>query len=230
MHDLTRPALLLLLGAAPIAAPTTLRQVRCLDHTYDYQLYTPAASAPLPAILLLHGAGGRSSDLLDTFQPLAAREHIALIAPQIPRELWFEKVAPAVFRCLVEDAKHAVPLDAQRIYLFGYSMGGYLTYDAAMFASTYFAGAGVYAAAIADEYYAIVDSAARKIPVAIYIGSRDQYYSLDQVRRTRDLLTSHGFPVHYLEFPGQDHRFAPVGAQVSADAWSWLSAFTLPSH
>ena len=134
-----------------------------------------------------------------------------------------------MFHCLVQDAKGAVALDAQRIYLFGYSMGGYLAYDGAMFASTYFAGAGIYAAAIADDYSAIVDSAARKIPIAIYIGSRDQYFSLEQVRRTRDLLTRHGFPVRYLELTGQDHGFAPVAAQVSADAWHYLSAFTLPS-
>ncbi len=222
-----RPLLLLAACAAAASAQTT-RDVRCVDHDFHYQVYSPDARSALPAILLLHGAGGTSSDLLDVFLPLATREHVVLVAPQIPRETWFEDVAPAVFRCLVEDARRTAAIDPRRIYLFGYSMGGYLAFDGAMLASGYFAGAGVYGAAIADDYVSIVDRADRRIPIAIYIGTRDQFYPLDLVRRTRDLLTRRGFPVRYREFPGQDHGFAPVADQVVGDAWRFLAPFALP--
>ena len=212
--------------ATSLGAQSTTRHLRCLDRNYDYQLFSPDSpgTSRVPAILLLHGAGGTGAEFLQAWRALAVRHQVALIAPQIPRTSWFEPIAPAVFRCIVEDAKRSSSLDPARIYVFGYSMGGYLAFDAAMLDSRYFAGAGVYAAAIADDFASIVDSAQRKIPLALYIGTRDQFYSTSQVRRTRDLLPSHGFPVHYLELEGQDHSFDPVAERVTADAWRYLSA------
>lgn len=203
------------------------RSVMCGGRSYNYLLFTPNAHERLPAILLLHGAGGQASDMLDVWKSLAGRDHIVLIAPQLPRELWFEQEAPAVFRCIVADAERAVSIDSARVYLFGYSMGGYLAFDGAMFDSDLFAGTGVYAAAINADYDAIVDSARRKMPIAIYIGDHDQFFSLDQVRRTRALLESHGFQVRYTELAHQDHAYAPVSDRVNADAWAYLSAFRL---
>ena len=165
--------------------------------------------------------------MVDVWQALAAREQLVLIAPQIPRVLAFEAKAPAVFRCIVADAERAVSIDTRRVYLFGYSMGGYLTYDGAMFDSDLFAAAGVYAAVINPDYYAIVDSAQRKIPLAIYIGDHDRWNSIAQARDTRDLLERHGFPVRYTELPGQDHAYSPVSDRINADAWAYLSSFQL---
>ncbi|HEY0776624.1 MAG TPA: alpha/beta fold hydrolase [Gemmatirosa sp.] len=203
------------------------RRVRCGEASYDYAVYTPDARTPLPAVLLLHGAHGRAADLLDAWRPLAARERIALVAPQLPSTAAFEAVAPMVFRCVVHDAERAVAVDAGRVYLFGYSMGGYLAFDGGLLASDTFAGTAVYAAAIADDYTALVDSAARRRPFALYIGDRDPFYSVAQVRRTRDLLTAHGFPVRYVEIPDQDHGYAPVATRVNADAWAYLRPYRL---
>lgn len=212
---------------ADSAQPDQTRHVSCGDRSYEYALFSPDAHAPLPAIMLLHGAGGRNSEMMGAWKSLALREHVVLIAPQLPRELWFEQAAPSVFRCVVADAERVVSVDAKRVYLFGYSMGGYLTFDGAMFDSDLFAAAGVYAAAINQDYDSIVDSAQRKIPIAIYIGDQDQYFSLAQTRRTRALLESHGFPVRYTELAGQDHAYAPVSERVNDDAWAYLSGFRL---
>ena len=63
-------------GAASIAtaaAPPAdqARQVTCSQRTYEYELFTPDARQALPAIVLLHGAGGRSSDMMSLWRPLA---------------------------------------------------------------------------------------------------------------------------------------------------------------
>jgi dienelactone hydrolase len=167
--------------------------------------------------------------MMSVWKSLAAREHVVLIAPQLPRDLAFEPLAPSVFRCVVADAEQVVSVDKQRVYLFGYSMGGYLAFDGAMFDSDLFAAAGVYAAAINPDYYAIVDSAQRKIPIAIYIGDHDPYFPIAQARGTRTLLEGHGFPVRYTELPGQNHAYAPVSDRVNDDAWAYLSTFRLSS-
>lgn len=205
------------------------RHVSCGGKEYEYALSSPDSHTPLAAILLLHGAGGQSSDMMSVWKSLAAREHVVLIAPQLPRDLAFEALAPSVFRCVVADAERVVSVDTHRVYLFGYSMGGYLAFDGAMFDSDLFAAAGVYAAAINPDYYAIVDSAQRKIPIAIYIGDRDPYFPIAQARGTRTLLENHGFPVRYTELPGQNHAYAPVSDRVNDDAWAYLSSFHLSS-
>ena len=206
------------------------RHVTCLGTRYEYQLESPAGEGLRPAILLLHGAGGAGSDMLDLWRSLAARERVVLIAPDVPRDLAFEAIAPAVFRCLTEDARAHASIDDRRVYLFGYSMGGYLALDGAMYASDIFAAVGVYAAAIAEEYEGIIEHAARRVPIALYIGDRDRFYSTAQVRRTHDLLASRGFPVRLLVLPNQDHGYGGVSSRINEDAWSYLSSFTLPEH
>jgi poly(3-hydroxybutyrate) depolymerase len=91
--------------------------------------------------------------MLEAWKSLAKKEGITLIAPALPRVAAFEEVAPEVFRCIVEDAKKITPLDPQRIYIFGHSMGGYPGYDRAMLQSNYFAAAAIHAMGISEDYY-----------------------------------------------------------------------------
>ena len=212
-------------SGSPAKVPRT---VLCEGASYRYLLVSPPGNRPKPAILLLHGAGGQASDLLAFWEPFALSNGIALIAPQLPREEAFESAAPAVFRCVVEDAKTVVPVDPRRIYVFGHSMGGYLAYDAAMFESEYFAAVAVHAAAIADGYTGILSRAKRRIPIAIFIGDRDTLVALDGVRRTRDLLVREGFPVEFEELKGHDHDYGALADRINRDAWRFLEAHPLP--
>lgn len=176
----------------------------------------------MPAVLLLHGAGDSPEPMLEAWRKLATAEGIVLIAPALPRDERFEPMAPAVFECVVEDAKKAAAIDPARVYLFGNSMGGYLTYDAAMLRSEYFAAAAVHAMQISPEYDWIVGRAGRKMGIAIYIGDRDPLVPLAGVRRTRDLLKGKGFDVHYVELRGHDHDYYAVNDTVNRDVWAFF--------
>ena len=205
-----------------------MRTAPCEGATYRYLLLAPQFSRPKPALLLLHGAGGHAQDLLIPWQSFAETHDLVLIAPELPRDRAFEKVAPAVFRCVVEDARKAVSLDPKRLYVLGNSMGGYLAYDAAMFESEYFAAVAVHAAAIAPEYDGILAKASRKTPIAIFIGDRDPLVPLGPVRRTRDLLKSAGFPVEYEEIEGHDHQYELAADRINREAWRFFEAHPLP--
>ena len=61
----------------------------------------------------------------------------------------------------------------------------------------------------------------------MYMGDHDQFSTLAQARRTRDLLLKNNFPLHYVELPNQDHNFAIAAPKVEPDAWKYLSQFTL---
>jgi poly(3-hydroxybutyrate) depolymerase len=198
---LTWCALVALLPACSRASDVASKQVQCDAQKYHYVLFSPAKNGerdPLPAILLLHGAGDDPSNFLDAWKHFAGRNRIVLVAPELPREEKFEPVAPKVFRCVMDDAKQFASIDSRRVYVFGHSMGGYLGYDAAMFDSEYFAAVAIHAMFIADQYKSILANATRKTPIAIYSGDHDELVPIEKVRQTRDTDES--------RFPGPIHR------------------------
>lgn len=207
---------------------TSEHKVSCAGRTYHYLLYQPAtedspAEMRWPALLLLHGANGEPEPMLEAWKKLASQRGIILIAPEIPSERWFEPLAPAVFRCEAEDAEKLAPIDAARVSVFGYSMGGYLAYDAAMYESEFFAAVVVLSMGIAPYYDGIVAHATRKMPLAIYTGDSDQLVDVRNVRRTVEMLKQAGFSVHYVELKGHDHEYLPASDKINADAWNFLS-------
>jgi poly(3-hydroxybutyrate) depolymerase len=220
--------LLPVLTGTAVASDVVSRAAQCSGRDQVYLYYSPDKDHPLPAVVLLHGAGDKPSNMVDAWKGFARRQKIVLLAPELPRDPKFEDAAPRIFRCVVEDAKKFVGIDARRVYLFGNSMGGYLAFDGAMFESNYFAAIAVHANRIADEYASIVTHAERKIPVAIYIGDNDQFFSQDSVRKTRDLLRKAGFPVHYVELENHDHNYYALADDINSDAWKFLKDKRLP--
>jgi poly(3-hydroxybutyrate) depolymerase len=210
------------------AGDVTAHVAHCKAGESKYLLYRPERAEAMPALLLLHGAGDRPGPMIDSWKGLAESEQIVLIAPELPLDPKFEEIAVAIFSCDVGDAGKNAPINARRVYVFGHSMGGYLAYDAAMLGSGVFAAVAVHAMRIADEYEWIVGKAARKTPVAIYIGDLDQFVALRGVRKTRDLLKKSGFPAHYVELQGHDHNYYSLSEQINSDAWDFLRKVELP--
>src|ERR1035441_1092287 len=141
------------LSLPALASDFTRHAIRCDHRDMEYLAYVPAEAAnqPLPVLLLLHGAGDQAEHFAQAWKSLARKKQIVLIAPQLPRDPTLEPHIPKILPCLVDDVRKQANLDSRRIYLFGYSMGGYLAYDGALFDSDYFAAAVIHALGIADE-------------------------------------------------------------------------------
>jgi predicted esterase len=73
-----------------------------------------------------------------------------------------------------------------------------------------------------------VQRAARKIPLYISIGDRDQIVSLEQVRKTRDLLRKSGFHVQYQEISNHSHNYYEISGEINSDVWRFLEGYRLP--
>ncbi|HXM63151.1 MAG TPA: dienelactone hydrolase family protein [Terriglobales bacterium] len=219
------------LSCSCFASVSGSKNIRCghSDAQQKYLYYSPDPKAFLPVIVLLHGAGDHPENMLVAWKDLATTQRITLLAPELPRDPKFEDAAPAVFRCVVEDAADFVHVDPWRVYLFGNSMGGYLAFDGAMFQSQYFAAIAVHANRIDEEYAGIVKQATRKMPIAIYIGDHDQFFPVESVRKTRDLLLKEGFPVHYVELDHHDHNYYARAEEINVDAWRFLQEQSLPA-
>jgi len=226
---------LFLLSSIFLSSDTSLattpapHSVHCGTRQMEYRLFVPTTgSGPLPALLLLHGAGDRAENFIQAWEHFAQEKKIVLVAPQLPREESFEPEAPRIFLCIMEDAAKFASVDSHRVYLFGHSMGGYLAYDGAMLDSGFFAAGAIHAMGIADEYNWIVQRATRKIPIAIYIGTQDQLVSITQVRKTEAFLRKAGFPLHYQEMPGHDHNYYDLSDVINRDAWRFMEGYRTP--
>jgi predicted esterase len=203
------------------------RQVQFQQVVYSFYVFVPSSfnrADEMPAILLIHGGGGNGPDLIQTWKNFAEQNGIILVGPTLPLGGTFETtVVPQLYPMIMNAAGGEWPIDANRIYVFGVSAGGYTVFDACMFDSEYFAGGGVFAAVITPDFDWIVQRAVRKIPIAIYIGDHDEFFSVSQAQETRDLLAANGFPVQLTIFPNLDHDYDAVADIVNTNVWNFFS-------
>jgi poly(3-hydroxybutyrate) depolymerase len=70
---------------------------RCGALEQAYLYYSPDKDHPLPAVMLLHGAGDRAGNMVDAWKRFAEKQKIVLLAPELPRDPKFEDAAPVFF-------------------------------------------------------------------------------------------------------------------------------------
>lgn len=196
-----------------------------------YHVFAPQRTAELaPLLVLLHGSFQKGQGLLDAWTELASDNGIVLVAPDALDWRWWRirYDGPGFVHAVVEAVASRHRVDRQRIYLFGISGGAVHALTLAMLESEYFAAAAVFAGSWRDKKsYLALDAARRKIPVAIHIGDRDQFFSLDSVRRTEAALRKAGHPVTVHVIRRQDHSYADVASRVNREAWEFLSTVVL---
>ena len=99
----------------------------------------------------------------------------------------------------------------------------------AMLESEFFAAAAIHAGAVSSDYLSVFDAATRKIPMAIYIGTRDQFYPIDVVRGVHGALEKRGFDLLYKEMPDHDHNYKAVAGEINKEIWDFFAGHPLPA-
>ena len=214
------------LTALAAAKPKPLKQSITSDgkeRTY-YLLVPDNISEPRPLILLLHGSGHVGMSLIDEWKDLAAKEGIILAAPDsTDRSRWSSPIdGPDFLHDVVEAVKSKYPVNGKRVYLFGHSAGAIFGLYMAVMESEYFAAAGVHAGALQEDSYRLMEQAPRKIPIGIWVGTKDSFFALDVVRSTRDALNARGFQAQLSELPGHDHNYYAVSREVNKAVWEFF--------
>jgi poly(3-hydroxybutyrate) depolymerase len=194
---------------------------------HTYYLYVPekAEPGPAPLLVLLHGSGRNGMSLVDPWLPFAKSEGVVLVAPDAsdPQAWRFPQEGPDFFHDLIETVAAAHKnVDTRRVYVFGHSAGAIQGLDLGVLEPDYFAAVAVHAGVVSPEMVPLLDRPTRKIPLAIWIGTKDPLFPLDAVRRSRDLLTQHGFPVQFTEIPNHTHDYYSTSAQTNREVWAFL--------
>ncbi len=186
------------------------------------------SGTPAPLIVLLHGSGHNGLSLVDPWKDLAAKEGIILVGPDSMDPLrWASPVdGPDFLRDVVENVKSKYPVNPRRVYLFGHSGGAVFALYMSLFESQYFAATAIHAGALHRRDPAI-DLAKRKTPIALFVGTRDRLFPLEDVRGTRDDLNKQGFAVELTEVPGHDHNYYDLASKINQSAWEFLKKHQL---
>ncbi len=198
----------------------------------SFCLFRPdPSSAPAPLVVLLHGSGGTGALMVQRWHALAAQEHLVLAAPDSLHSAdgWnIRDDGPGFVHAVIAAAAERHPVDFRRIYLFGQSGGAVYALTLGMLESEYFAAVAFHAGGWrhAAEYRATA-YARRKIPVAMFVGDQDEYFSLDSVRATERVLREQGFPAELHTLPGRRHAYADVPDDFHDTVWRFLQANSL---
>lgn len=182
--------------------------------------YSPGAGTR-PAILILHGSGGRLRGI-DPFAQQAAGfgVHVFIVryfertghnwvaAGQIQANflVWMETLADAISYTVEQPG-----VDQRRIGLLGFSLGAYLalalaTRDSRIIAVAEFFGG------LAEPFAA---DAAKLPPVLVLHGEQDPVVPVEEARRLQRLLEQNRIPHEIKIYPGQGHHFTGL-AQIDA--------------
>jgi predicted peptidase len=203
------------------------RAVRVDGGEHRFQVYVPRgyrASARLPVILALHGAGERGVDgILQTevglgsaLRRYADRYPAIVVFPQAPPGASWQGPPAEVALAALDQAIREFRGDRDRVYLMGLSLGGngswYLAYHhperfAAIVVVCGFVQAlrDFPAVAPSDDPYAAVAGRIARIPVWIAHGDADTVVPVAESRRMNAALEAAGADVHYVELPGVGH-------------------------
>ncbi|MBV9695267.1 MAG: dienelactone hydrolase family protein [Alphaproteobacteria bacterium] len=198
----------------------------------SYFLDIPAAAKdPAPLIVLLHGVGGNGRFMAERWRDVAARQGIVLLAPQAlhSERGWDPRIeGPDFIHALILDVAARHPIDFRRLYVFGHSGGAVYALTLAMVESEYFAAAGIYAGSwrTAGEYR-VAAYATRKIPVGMWVGDQDVFFSLNSVRQTQRVLRDEGIPAELTILDGRRHDYGDAPKDFHDQVWRFLSAHAL---
>lgn len=206
---------------------------------YDRQIlvYVPSGwEVGDAAAVALHGNGDSASNFLVSMG-LRASADANGIALALPRAMsghfqgldWDAYTQPVSSNpdIAVVEAAHALlaagGADPYRIYLLGYSQGGFLSYRVAMERPDLFAAAHVSGASCPLPGYGLEADASRKIPMDLLIGTNDSL--LPNARESRATLIREGFEVRYAELAGVGHC-CPLQNRAT-DVLAWFLDHTL---
>ena len=196
-----------------------------------YYLYVPeSVGSKPPLIVTLHGSGRDGLSLVEKWKDIADKEGIILAGPNsMNSAMWSSTDDSADFlHEIVEQLKGKYSIDPKKVFLFGHSAGAVYALNLSMSESEYFAATAVHAGSWRNnEEMGYVRLAKRKTPIAIFVGDVDQFFPIDSVKKTEELLKSNEFPVQITVMKGHDHWYYDLAPEINRNAWAFLKQQSL---
>ncbi len=192
---------------------------------YKYLVHIPAKTAAdgkYPLLLFLHGAGERGNDLnkIRTTNPLAFYKDslnfpFLMIAPQCPEgQSW----NPEILIWLLDEIEKKYPVDKERIYVTGLSMGGRGTWALAKKAGDRFAAIVTVCGGVVDTKDVCM---LRHLPVWAFHGDKDDTVPFEESVNPIKVLQAIGAEAKLTMYPGVKHD-SWINAYADSETYEWL--------
>ena len=233
-YGLCFSALLIALYSIPVSSQEIAKElITAKGQTRAYYLFVPEKLDPkvrVPLVVLLHGSGRNGLSLAEKWKDLAKKEKIILVGPDASESQGWRipEDGPAFIYELVEALKAKYPVNSRRVYLFGHSAGAGQALYLSLLESEYFAATAVHAGALQGrQFIEMIERAKRKIPIAIWVGTNDNFFPLPAVRATRDALNAQGFNSELTEIKGHTHWYYDKAPEINRNAFEFLKKYEL---
>lgn len=201
-----------------------------------YAILKPAeveAGKKYPLVITLHGVGGRGAENWErncaanaALADPAMREKFPsfVVAPTTdPGQTWFsagklqgKERLPDVFD-LIQQLLKDLPIDPDRIYVTGQSMGGFGTFGAIVQRPDLFAAA----APVCGGHLPENAEKIARIPIWVFHGAKDKTVPPTWSREMVEAIKAAGGEPKYTEYPDVAHN-AWVPAYKDEAFWAWL--------
>jgi predicted peptidase len=204
----------------------------------NYLLYVPervqgSRDEKCPTILFLHGLGESGDDpsaVLRQGLPPYVAEHpdfpFIVIAPQCPWNTWWPELADSLDQLLL-DCGATLPVDAQRLYLTGLSMGGYGSwYLGALWPERFAAIAPICGGGIVFHGFPKRVERLKHTPVWAFHGALDDRVPLSESQSLVDALRECGGNVKLTVYPQAEHD-SWTETYSNAELYSWFLSHRL---
>ena len=222
----------------------------------------PAADGRYRVLIALHGMNANPRQTV-RFAPAVVPPHTILVAPEaqrMPAELEFEDMRgldegrlsvssrmrhwwsyqPGSFPLLALDYLRArYPIDGDRVYLLGYSMGAFGTWNVGLRYHDRFAAIAPFSGGISRlEYLPFRDGRsrallanARMLPALVVHGQADNVVPHAMSRRSVEALRERECDVEFVSLPGVRHwPFSKLHEERPGDVGRWLAARARDPH
>ena len=198
----------------------------------EYRLVVPKSvdlKKPAPLVFAFHGFLIDSKDVMPVYSKLneAAEKHrFILVYPNALDRSWAltpDKMVKdlAFFDALLKKLTADYAIDPERIYVTGMSNGGYMAHFVGKERSKIVAAVACHSGALGLQTFLGI-GAARKFPVLIIHGDKDNIIPVSFARENRDKYMKEGHEVKYVEVPGLTHWWA-TDAGINDTMWKFFA-------
>jgi len=194
-----------------------------------YWILRPAetgAKREYPLVITLHGIAGRGARNWERncyansvlAKPAMRKEYPCfVVAPTVEKPRFWTRGPLADVFDLIEHLKKELPVDPDRIYITGQSMGGYGTFEAIVRRPDLFAAA----APVCGGNSPTNAKKIAHVPIWVFHGAKDPTVPVARSREMVEAIQKAGGKPKYTEFPNVRHAAWPP-AYNNQDLWRWM--------
>lgn len=175
-----------------------------------------AGSSPRPVVLLLHGANRDGRSMIDTWKAVADQHGFLLMAPDAQGSSWQPRIdSPAAFDAMIQRLARDIPIDPNRLFLFGHSAGAVYAQILANRLPRPWKAVSTHGGAVDADAIVKAENAP---PIQIILGTRDALFPLTSAKETAAHLAQAGHAVEFVEIPEHTHWYYATAPDINAAA------------